>query len=304
MRNESNNIFDVIIVGGNYAVLSAAMSLGRARRNVLVIDSGNPCNAQAPHSHNFITHDGDVPSDIAMRAKSQVEKYDTVRFVNEFATSGSKKDNVFVITLKSGENFQSRKLLFATGLKDIMPDIPGFSQCWGISILHCPYCHGYEVKDEKIGVLGNGAIGFDLARLIQQWSKKLTLFTNETATLSLDERIKLEENGVTTIKKKIGYFEHDNGHLKNIVFKDGSRETVTAIFAKIPFEQKSDLPRILGCEITEHNFIKIDEMQRTTISGIYAAGDNSYGMRAISVATAAGTKAGAVINGQLIEEDF
>jgi len=113
MRNESNNIFDVIIVGGSYAGLSAAMSLGRARRNVLVIDSGNPCNHQAPHSHNFITHDGDAPSDVAMQAISQVKKYETVTFVDGFAISGRRNKDNFEVELKSGESFQSRKLLLS-----------------------------------------------------------------------------------------------------------------------------------------------------------------------------------------------
>lgn len=304
MPKENNTLFDVIIVGGSYAGLSAAMSLGHARRSVLVIDAGDPCNKQTPHSHNFITHDGDVPSDIAALAKSQVEKYDTIKLVNGFANSGSRQDELFTITLKSGEEFQSKKLLLTTGLKDIMPDIPGFSECWGISILHCPYCHGYEVKDEKIGILGNGAMGFDLARLIQQWSKDLTLFTNEIATLSQEERAKLKQHAIPIVEKEISHFTHENGHLKDIVFKDTSHESVTAMFARIPFEQKSNLPQIFGCEITDHGFIKIDEMQRTTVPGIYAAGDNSYGMRAVSIVTASGTKAGAVINGELIGEEF
>jgi thioredoxin reductase len=301
---KNNKIFDVIIVGGSYAGLSSAMSLGRSLRSVLVIDSGNPCNKQTPHSHNFITHDGSTPGDIAAVAKSQVEKYDTIEFVNGLVISGSKQDNLFVINLETGEEFKSKKLLFATGLKDIMLDMKGFSECWGISILHCPYCHGYEVKDKHIGILGNGNSGFELAKLIHHWSKNLTLFTNGTSELTPEQIERLSKYNINIIDTEISHFAHDDGRLKSIVFKDGSGELITAMFARIPFEQKSDVPKNMGCELTEQGFIKIDEMHRTTVDGMYAVGDNSSGFRAVSIVIGAGAKAGAVINALLIEEEF
>src|SRR5690606_408454 len=139
-----NKNFDVIIIGGSYAGLSSAMTLGRALRNVLMIDSGKPCNRQTPHSHNFITQDGEEPGTIAEKAKAQVLKYDTVKFLNDLAVSGKKTENGFVIATETGKEFATKKLVFATGVKDIMPGIKGFSECWGISVIHCPYCHGYE----------------------------------------------------------------------------------------------------------------------------------------------------------------
>lgn len=141
--------YEVIIIGGSYAGLSAAMALGRALRNVLIIDSGLPCNRQTPYSHNFITQDGEKPNIIAEKAKAQVLKYNTIKFLNDFVVSGKKNENGFVITTKTGEEYISKKLIFATGIKDIMPDIKGFAECWGTSVIHCPYCHGYEVKREK-----------------------------------------------------------------------------------------------------------------------------------------------------------
>src|SRR5687767_10565291 len=131
--------FDVIIIGGSYAGLSAAMALGRALRNVLIIDSGKPCNRQTPHSHNFITQDGKTPAEIATLAKQQVEKYDTVTFFSGLATDGAKTENGFQIQTGSGETFRAKKLIFATGVKDVMPTIEGYAECWGISVLHCPY---------------------------------------------------------------------------------------------------------------------------------------------------------------------
>ena len=137
------NHFDVIIIGGSYSGLSAAMSLGRSLRQVLVIDSGLPCNKQTPHSHNFITQDGEKPAVISAKAKLQVDIYKTVQFFNGLAVKAFKKNKGFEITTESGDVFTSRKVLFATGVKDLLPEINGFAECWGISVLHCPYCHGY-----------------------------------------------------------------------------------------------------------------------------------------------------------------
>ena len=141
--------YDVIIIGGSYSGLAAGMALGRALRNVLIIDSGNPCNKQTPHSHNFLTNDGKSPAEIAGVAKEQLRIYGTVRLINGLAMTGIKTETGFKIQVQSGETFSSKKLVFATGIKDIMHDIPGFAECWGISVLHCPYCHGYEVRNAR-----------------------------------------------------------------------------------------------------------------------------------------------------------
>jgi len=149
---------DVIIIGGSYAGLSAAMTLGRSMRKVLIIDSGKPCNRQTPYSHNFITHDGETPAAIAQKAREQVLKYPTVQLVNDTALRASKNENGFEIITASEAAYNTTKIIFATGVLDIMPDIKGFAECWGISILHCPYCHGYEVKDKPLGIIANGDV--------------------------------------------------------------------------------------------------------------------------------------------------
>lgn len=301
---QNNTEFDVIIIGGSYAGLSAAMALGRSLRKVLVIDSGDRCNKKVSQAHNFITQDGNSPKDIALKAKLEVQKYETVEFIDGLVMNGEKIDNLFVISLESGKKFQAKKLLFATGLKDIMPDLPGFSECWAVSVLHCPYCHGYEVKNEKLGILGNGLAGFDLAQLISNWSKELVVFTNGVSTFTREQRAKLEEHEIKVIENEISHFDHDEGKIKKVVFKDGSTESVKAVFARIPFDQKSNIPQKMGCELTEHNFIKVDDFLRTTIAGIYAVGDNSNFLRAISLVVASGTKAGVFINHELIAENF
>src|SRR5690348_8645980 len=179
--------FDVIIIGGSFAGLSAAMSLGRALRNVLIIDNGLPCNRQTPHSHNFITQDGKTPTEIATLAREQVSQYNTIKFRSGAVHKALKKGNTFEVITKTDELFYSKKLIIATGLRDIMPDINGFEECWGISVIHCPYCHGYEVRNEKTGILANGDQGFDLSRLVSNWTKDLTLYTNGKSTLTTEK---------------------------------------------------------------------------------------------------------------------
>jgi len=296
--------FDVIIVGGSYSGLSAAMSLGRSLREVLVIDSGLPCNRQTPHSHNFITHDGEKPAVISAKAKVQVDFYDTVQFYNGLAVSAIKTENGFEIKTESGKVFTSRKILFATGVKDLFPEIEGFRECWGISVLHCPYCHGYEVKKEKIAIICNGEMGFEFAKLISNWTKDLRLCTNGKSTLTLEQTQVLTKHNVQIFEEEIDSLEHKNGEIKNIIFKNQEKVTVKAIYARPPFEQHCQLPKKLGCNINEQGLLKVDTMQKTNIAGIYASGDCTTQMRSVAIAVSTGSFAGAVINKELIDESF
>lgn len=296
--------FDVIIVGGSYAGLSAAMALGRSLRNVLIIDSGLPCNRQTPHSHNFIIHDGESPKQISEAARQQVLQYNTVRFHNGLAIRAARINNGFTIETEAGDSFHSRKLLFATGVTDIMPAIKGFADCWGISVLHCPYCHGYEVRQQPLGVLANGDIGFEFTKFIHHWSNNLVLFTNGKSALTTEQTNKLAGQNIAVIEKEIKGIDHSNGYITDIRFADGTAHRVTALFARVGFKQHCMLPEALGCALTEQGFLQIDDFQRTTLPGIYAAGDNTTMLRSVSAAVASGTKAGAMLNKDLIDEDF
>ncbi|GGB95894.1 NAD(P)/FAD-dependent oxidoreductase [Dyadobacter sediminis] len=296
--------FEVIIIGGSYAGLSAAMSLGRSLRQTLVIDSGKPCNAQTPHSHNFLTHDGETPKQIAASGKLQVEKYPTVHFYDGKAVTGTKTENGFEITTSANKRFTSRKLIFTTGLKDRMPELEGFADCWGISILHCPYCHGYEVRNEKTGIIGNGDAGFETAKMILNWTKDLTIFTNGKSTFTQQQAEKLTEHGIGMVEKEIAALSHDKGKIRRIVFKDNSEAAVSAIYARPPFAQHCDIPEQLGCKLSENGLLQVDMFQQTTVPGIYAAGDNSSFGRAVSVSVSSGAMAGAFVNKALIDEAF
>lgn len=301
---KDNYTYDVIIIGGSYSGLSAAMSLGRALRQVLVIDSGLPCNRQTPHSHNFITQDGEKPAVISAKAKLQVGLYETVHFYNGLAVKAVKKDNGFEISTESGKVFSSRKILFATGVKDLLPEIKGFADCWGISVLHCPYCHGYEVKNEKTAIIANGEIGFDFAKLISNWTKDLRLCTNGKSTLTLEQTEILKNHGVQIFEEEIDAFEHEQGSIKNIIFKNQEKVAVKAIYARPPFEQHCHLPQDLGCDLNEQGLLKVDVMQKTNIAGIYASGDCTTQMRSVAIAVSTGSFAGAVINKELMMKIF
>jgi thioredoxin reductase len=296
--------YEVIIIGGSYAGLSAAMALGRALRNVLIIDSGLPCNRQTPYSHNFITQDGEKPNIIAEKAKAQVLKYNTIKFLNDFVVSGKKNENGFVITTKTGENYVSKKLIFATGIKDIMPDIKGFAECWGTSVIHCPYCHGYEVKREKTGILANGQFAYHYAQLIRNWTEDLTIFTNGLSMLTDEQLDKIGKHNIPVIEKEIDFLEHGNGKVEQVVFKDKSMVDIKAIYSRPEFEQHCKIPESLGCELTELGLLKVDMFQKTTVIGVYACGDNTSPMRSVANAVAAGNLVGAVLNNEMTLEGF
>ena len=303
-RMTDNRNFDVIIIGGSYSGLAAGMALGRALKHVLIIDSGKPCNRQTPYSHNFITQDGKTPKEIATLAKQQVEKYDTVKFFSGIVNNGIKTKNGFAIQTTSGEAFSAKKLIFATGIRDTMHDIEGYAECWGISVIHCPYCHGYEVRNEKTGILGNGEYGFEFSTLISNWTKDLTLFTNGTSTLTEEQTVKIKSNHIQIVETEIEKLEHTNGHLQKIIFKDGTTSSVKALYARSPFEQHCTIPETLGCELTDDGYIKTDPSQKTSIHGVFACGDNTTRIRTVANAIAMGTTAGMMANKQLAFEEF
>jgi thioredoxin reductase len=302
MNNQT--IFDVIIIGGSYAGLSAAMTLGRALRQVLIFDSNQPCNKQVHHAHNLLTRDGEPPAEIAAKAREQVLQYPTIQIIGIKAASVLKQGNLFEVITASGEKFRAKKLLFAAGVVDLMPELPGFAACWGISIAHCPYCHGYEVSNTKIGVLGNGDLGFDFAKLIHNWTNDLTLFTNGKLALTEEQQQKLKAHKIAVAQSEIETIEQENGQIKNLVLKDGSKFPLTTLFARVPFKLSTTIAQELGCELTETGLIKTDAFQKTSIPGVFAAGDNASPMRSLSAAIAAGTVAGAIINHELINECF
>ncbi|UOQ65069.1 NAD(P)/FAD-dependent oxidoreductase [Hymenobacter volaticus] len=296
------NLYDVIIVGGSHAGLSTAMTLGRSLRRVLVIDNNQPCNRQTPYSHNFLTRDGETPATIAAIAREQVLRYPTVTLQTATVVGAAAVEDGFEVTTAVGEVLQTRKLLLATGLKDEMLPITGFAECWGISVLHCPYCHGYEVHGDKLGILANGNTAAELVSLIYNWSRDLVLFTNGPADFTAEQIASLQARKVQLVETPIVELEHSNGRLHTVRTTDGIAYALHAIFARVPFRQHSDLAAQLNCTLTDNGLIQATEFGETNVPGLFAAGDNTTLMRQVASAVANGTKAAAWINKELIQQ--
>jgi thioredoxin reductase len=300
----TERIFDAIIIGGSYAGLSAALALGRSLRTVLIIDSGKPCNRFTPHSHNFLTQDGQTPDEIAKRARHDVQQYKTIEFYEGQAMAATKTNNHFLVTTSSGNEFTGRKLILATGLKDIMPGIKGFEACWGRSVIHCPYCHGYEYAHESTSIIANGDHAYHYAGLISNLTPALKIFTNGPSVITDEHLAKLRNHHIEIIESEIESIQHEDGNVKAVITKDGQSFPTTAVYNRPHHEQHSDIPVKLGCELTDTGLVKVDESQKTSIDGVFACGDNSSKFRSVATAVYTGMFTGAMVNTELLKEDF
>lgn len=300
----NSKTYEVLIIGGSYAGLSAAMALGRSLRNVLVIDAGDPCNKQTPHSHNFLTQDGKTPKEIATLAQHQVGQYPTVEVCKDLAVSGQKTETGFEVATQSGQLYQAKKLIFATGIKDQMPAIEGFAQCWGISVVHCPYCHGYEAKNRRTVIMASVEHAAHLAPMVYNLSEELSIVPVGEGSFSEQELEALERNRVSVVQDVVEAIEHRAGFVQQLHFKSGKTMAVDVVYAPLPFQQHSDIPASLGCEFTEMGHLQVDGFQKTSVEGVFACGDNSTFMRSVANAVANGNAAGAVVNKELCMEAF
>lgn len=299
-----NKDYEVIIIGGSFAGLSAAMSLGRSLRQVLIIDNGQPCNIQTPHSHNFLTQDGKPPLEILAEAQKQLEIYHTVKTITDTAININKNKKIFEVTLQKTGLVKAKKLILAWGIKDNTSQINGLAACWGISVIHCPYCHGYEVSNQPTAIIANGNEAYEYTKMISNWTKNLTLLTNGSSTLSSEQVLKLQSKGIKIIEKEIDRIKHQAGMVETILLKDSTEIAVSVIYSRPPFTQKSTIGEQVGCELNQMGLIQVNDFQQTTISGVYAAGDNCSPFRSVANAVAKGSFAGAMLNKELIEESF
>ena len=300
---EEINTYEVIIIGGSYAGLSAAMTLGRSLRTVLIIDADSPCNRVANHAHNLIGFDGESPENIAAKARQQVLKYHTVTYINAAAVAMSGRENEFEVVTDSGLHFGAKKVLLTTGVTDIIPEIVGLDKCWGKSAVHCPYCHGYEIADYKIGIVMHGDAAFEMAKSIRQWSKDLIILSNGNDDFSEEHLTYFDQKNIPIYKQIITEVKHENGNVNSVSFEDNSAIALQALFIRPGIKQQMDIPLQMGCNFDEHGFIEVDDTKSTNIPGMFAAGDNTTATRTLSTAIAAGTIAGIHINKELTEQN-
>jgi thioredoxin reductase len=243
------------------------------------------------------------PHVIASKAKEQVLRYPTVKFVNGKVAHARRSNSGFEIDTERSEQFTSRRLLFATGLKDIFPSIDGFEACWGKSIVHCPYCHGYEARGLKTVVLTNGELAFDYVKLIRNLTDDVVLLTNGPSKLTQEQTEALKRKSIQVIETPLTHIEQKEGQIETVILQDATRIPAQVLYWKPTSRQHCPLPEQLGCELTEQGLLKVDAMQKTTIAGIFAAGDSSN-WRSVASAVSSGSFAGAVINKELADEDF
>ena len=291
--------YDVIVVGGSFAGLSAAMQLARARRRIVVIDGGRPRNRFAPTSHGFLGQDGRTPAEILDVARAQLLGYPTVELRAGEATAAIACDGAFEVTLASGDSLRSRRIVLATGVADELPDVPGLRDRWGRSVLHCPYCHGYETADRRLGVLAAGEANMHQALLLPDWSADVTLFTNGTFDPNEEQRAKLASRGVRVEARAVVELLGDSPSLTGVrvagVDKGEEIIPLDALFTATRVRMASPLAEQLGCELDEAPLgpmIRTDDRRQTTVAGVYAAGDAARAWHNATMASADGVTAG------------
>lgn len=293
---------DVIIIGAGPAGLSAALVLGRVRRRVLVIDSRRPRNAPSAESHSFFTRDGTPPLELLRIGREQLRPYG-VEVLDAEVTDAFREGDGFTVVLEEGSRRSARRLLLATGVVDELPDIEGLRELWGRSVLHCAYCHGWEVRDQPLAVYANGEMAAEVVALVRCVSRDVVLCTGGPAELGGDREL-LDRNGVPVREEPVVRLEGRDGQLERIIFADGTDLPRHALFLPTVPRQHSDLPERLGCAITEFGFVQVNADGLTTVPGVYAAGDLALRRHQVVVASADGAIAGIAINQDLTWGDF
>ena len=284
---------DVIIVGGSFAGLAAAMQLVRARRKVTVLDTGLNRNRYASHAHNVLGFDGTPPGDMLERAREQVAAYPTVKLVQGRAATVSGEPDDFTIGTAEGENFNARRLILSYGIVDEFPDIPGFAESWGKTVIHCPFCHGYEVAGRRWGLLFSSPLSLHATSLYADWTDDITLILDGN-DIPDEERHKLEKRGVKVHDGKLARIHHDNGAVSGATLEDSSEIGLDALYAHPRNRPSANLHEQLGLDTKETPtgvMVEVDERQKTSRDGVYAAGDLTNGMHSITVANYSGSMA-------------
>lgn len=293
--------FDVVIVGGGPAGLSAALNLGRARRRVLLCDDGPRRNAAAVHIHGFVTRDGTPPAEFRRIGRQELEPYTSVeaRDVHVEAIRGER--GAFEVHLEGGNVVTARRVLLCTGMVDELPDIDGFRALWGKSIFICPYCHGWEVQDRAFGVLAPSAQLLEFALLLRAWTSDVVVLTDGRFAVPAEAQARLARAGVRVEERRITRLSESEGHLEQVDFDGGSPLRLDVLFAKPPQRQVA-VVRSLGLSLDEAGYVLVDEHRQTSISGIYAGGDLVTPMQSATLAAASGVHAAGMLNHELTAE--
>lgn len=303
MLERADETFDVAVVGAGPAGLSAALVLGRARRSVLLLDGGPPRNSAARRAHNVFTRDDSSPLDLKRAGLADLRGYPVTVRPGE-AREVRRAGECFELELDGGERVRARRVLLATGLRDLLPDLPGFQERWGDGVIHCPYCDGWEHRDRRLAVYGGDEAAHHMALTLRLWSGEVTLLSDGPAELSPEQRRDLSRAGVEVGERELERLEgRPAGGGVTLRFRGGDELAVDAVFYSPRQEQSSQLPARLGCALTPSGRVEVDECGLTSVPGVYAAGDMTPNPQYVMHASASGVTAGVAINTALIHEE-
>jgi thioredoxin reductase len=294
--------WDVAVVGAGAAGLSAALVLGRARRRVVVLDAGEQSNRPAHGIGGLLGHDGRPPAELYARGRAELAAYPSVDVRDVRVTGAAVLDHGLALSTADGATVEAARVLLATGMDYAVPDLPGVDGLWGGPVFHCPYCHGWEVRDGALAVLGNAAAAHR-ALLLRGWSADVVLLTDGPAELDGDERGQLERAGVPVVERRVAGVRARGAELDAVLFADGGELPRDGLLVHAPPRQRSSLVSDLGAELTERGTVDVDAFGQTTVPRLYAAGDVCSPMPQVAGAIADGSRAAAVINGDLVAEE-
>jgi thioredoxin reductase len=303
--------YDVVVIGGGAAGLSGALTLSRARRSVLVIDAGEPRNAPAGHIHNYLGREGTPPGELLAAGREEVTGYGG-EIVTGTVTSAEKiGDGEFRVTLADGRTVGARRLLVTTGLIDVLPDVPGVAERWGRDVLHCPYCHGWEVRDQPVGVLAGSPLAVHQALMWSQWTDQVTLFLNDANEPTGEEYEQLAARGVAVIDGAVAGLEVCDDRLTGVRLRTGRVFPLAAVVVPPLFRARADFLTTLGLGTTEMEMaghvigtaVAADATGATAVPGVWVAGNVADPKAQVIVAAGAGLTAAATLNADLIAED-
>ncbi len=294
--------YDVVIIGGGAAGLSAALVLSRARRTVLVVDAGTPRNAPAAHLHGYLSRDGLPPAELLRLGRDEVQGY-AGEIVSGTATSVSQDAlGGFSVRLDGGRRISARRMLLTTGLHDELPDIPGLRDRWARDVLHCPYCHGHEVRDRQLGVLGGTPSDVRYAQIVRQWTHDLVYFTPPHLLTDI-ERVELIARAIGIVEGTVEGLVIDDDQLRGVQMSDGCVVPRDALFVLPRFVPNHDLLLGLDCDLDRNGWVIADSAGRTSVPGVWAAGNVIDPRAQLITAAGAGSAAAIALNADLVEDD-
>ena len=295
--------YDVTIVGGGPAGLSAALILARACRSAIVFDAAQPRNAVVKHLHGLLSRDGTAPLELLQIARDDLARYQTIQIEHVEVVAARCMSPGFEVTLATGRTCRSRKLLIATGVADNLPDVPGLRDLYGTSVFHCPFCDAWELRGQPMAVYGRGKRGHGLALEMLGWTRDLVLCTDGPAELDDGQRLELARNGVIVREERIVRLEGRKGVLERVHFAEGGPLARRALFFTVGQHQSSSLARNLGCVFNEKGTVHTGRHESTAVSGLYVAGDASRDVQWVVIAAAEGAEAAYAMTLDLLAED-